>query len=55
MLTYSPSENRFEVNSLLSSSSDGRESAYPTNKAATILRIDKDGFHVDGNYVVKKW
>jgi hypothetical protein len=50
---YTPSDNRFEVNSLLSSSSDGRESAYPVNKAATILRIDKDGFHVDGNYVVR--
>jgi hypothetical protein len=50
---YTPSDNRFEVNSLLSTSSDGRESAYPANKAATILRIDKDGFHVDGNYVVR--
>lgn len=50
---YSPSENRFEVNSLLSSSSDGRENAYPVDKTATILRIDKDGFHVDGNYVVR--
>ena len=50
---YTPSDNRFEVNSLLSDSSDGRESVYLTNKAATILRIDKDGFHVDGNYVVR--
>ena len=50
---YTPSDNRFEVNSLLSSSSDGRENAYPANKTATILRIDKDGFHVDGNFVVR--
>lgn len=50
---YSPSENRFEVNSLLSNSSDGRESTYPVDKTVTILRIDKDGFHVDGNYVVR--
>ena len=50
---YTPGDNRFEVNSLLSSSSDGRENAYPVDKAATILRIDKDGFHVDGNYVVR--
>lgn len=50
---YSPSENRFEVNSLLVNSSDGRESTYPVDKTATILRIDKDGFHVDGNYVVR--
>ena len=50
---YTPSENRFEVNSLLSSSSDGRENAYPVDNTATILRIDKDGFHVDGNYVVR--
>jgi hypothetical protein len=50
---YTPSENRIEVNSLLSSSSDGREDAYPANNTAAILRIDKDGFHVDGNYVVR--
>ena len=50
---YSPSENRFEVNSLLINSSDGRESTSPVDKTATILRIDKDGFHVDGNYVVR--
>lgn len=50
---YSPSENRFEVNSLLNDSSDGRESTSPADKTATILRIDKDGFHVDGNYVVR--
>ena len=50
---YTPSENRLEVNSLLSTSSDGRENAYPTDNTAAILRIDKDGFHVDGNYVVR--
>ena len=50
---YTASENRFEVNSLLSSSSDGRENAYPVDNTATILRIDKDGFHVDGNYIVR--
>jgi hypothetical protein len=50
---YTPSENKFEVNSLLSSTSDGRESVYLADKTATILRIDKDGFHVDGNYLVR--
>jgi hypothetical protein len=49
---YTLSENRFEVNSMLSASQEGRENAYPTNKSATIIRIDKNGFHVDGSLVV---
>ena len=49
---YSPNENKFEVNSMLSSSQEGRENAYPIDRAATIIRIDKNGFYVDGNLVV---
>jgi hypothetical protein len=49
---YTPSDNRLEVNSMLSSSQEDRQNAYPVDKTATIIKIDKNGFHVDGDLVV---
>jgi hypothetical protein len=49
---YSPDDNKLEVNSMLSSSQEDRQNAYPVDKTATIIKIDKNGFYVDGNFVV---
>jgi hypothetical protein len=37
---------------MLSSSQEDRQNAYPVDKTATIIKIDKNGFHVDGDLVV---
>ena len=50
---YTRSSNYFEVNSLLPTGQEGRQSTNPADPSNVTLLINKDGFHVNGVKLVK--
>ena len=49
---YTRSSNSFEVNSLLSTGQEGRQTTYPADPSNVILLINKNGFHINGTKIV---
>lgn len=49
---YTRSSNYFEVNSLLPTSQEGRQSISPTTPSSVTILINKNGFHVNGTKLV---
>ena len=49
---YTSSSNTLEVNSLLPTSQEGRQTMNPANPSSVTLLINKEGFYVDGSKIV---
>ena len=49
---YTRSSNYYEVNSLLPTGQEGRQSVYPVDPSSVIILVNKNGFHVNGTKVV---
>ena len=49
---YTRSSNYYEVNSLLPTGQEGRQSVYPADPSSVIILVNKNGFHVNGTKVV---
>ena len=49
---YTRSSNYFEVNSLLPTGQEGRQSTYPSDPSNVIILVNKNGFHVNGTKIV---
>ena len=49
---YTRSSNSFEVNSLLPTEQEGRQTTYPADPSNVILLINKNGFHINGTKIV---
>ena len=45
---YTRSSNYFEVNSLLPTGQEGRQSTYPADPSNVIILVNKNGFHING-------
>ena len=50
---YTRSSNQLEVNSLLPTGQEGRQSTYPTDPNNVIILVNKNGFHVNGTKIVQ--
>ena len=50
---YTRSNNIFEINSLLPTGQEGRQSISPADPNNVIILVNKDGFHVNGNKIMK--
>ena len=49
---YTYSSNTFEVNSLLPTGQEGRQTASPANRNSVTLLVNKNGFHIDGQKIL---
>ena len=49
---YTRSSNYYEVNSLLPTGQEGRQSVNPADPSSVIILVNKNGFHVNGTKVV---
>ena len=50
---YTRSSNSFEVNSLLPTGQEGRQTTYPADPSNVVILVNKNGFHINGTKIVQ--